>query len=106
LVLIALYFIWWSLPVTVNRHSEIKLGNKVIENIDSYWKTNQKLPESNEWETLKKLGVQFDYEVSKPEYKNINDTLYELYFIEGFDGPYLMWNSLERKWKIDSPTYE
>ena len=102
---IALYFIWWNLPSTINRHSEIKLGNKVIDNIDEYWKINQKLPQWNDWDILRNLGIQFDNDVSKPEYKNLNDSVYELYFIEGFDGPYLMWNSSERKWKIDNPTY-
>lgn len=77
----------------------------MIENISNYWETNGELPQSYDWETLKKLGIQFDYEVSKPEYRNLNDSVYELYFIEGFDGPYLMWNSMERKWKIDNPAY-
>lgn len=77
----------------------------MIDNIDKYWKINQKLPQWNDWETLRKLGIQFDNDVSKPEYKNLNDSVYELCFIEGFDGPYLMWNSSERKWKIDNPTH-
>jgi len=93
--LIALYFIWWNLPVTINHHSEIKLGDKVIDNVDNYWKSNKKLPQWNDWEALRKLGIQFDNDVSKPEYKNLNDLVYELYFIEGFDRPYLMWNSTE-----------
>lgn len=91
--------------MTINRHSEIKLGNKVIDNIDKYWEINQKLPQWNDWKTLRKLGIQFDNDVSKPEYKNLNDSVYELYFIKGFDGPYLMCNSSERKWKIDNPTH-
>lgn len=105
-IIITLYFTWWNLPITINRYSEIiKPGDKVIENIINYWETNGELPQSYDWETLKKLGIQFDYEVSKPEYRNLNDSVYELYFIEGFDGPYLMWNSMERKWKIDNPAY-
>jgi hypothetical protein len=106
LTLIALYFIWWNLPLTINRHSEIKLGDKVIENIDDYRKTNRKLPQWNDWEALKRLGIQFDNDVSIPEYKNLNDSIYELYFIKGFDGPYLMWNSIERKWKMGFPSYD
>jgi len=91
--------------VAINHHSEIKLGDKVIDNVDNYWKSYKKLPQWNDWETLRKLGIKFDNDVSKPEYKNLNDSVYELHFIEGFDGPYLMWNSTERIWKIDNTKY-
>jgi len=103
-VLIGGYFIWWHLPVSINRHSDIKLGNQVIEKIDYYLKLNKKLPNSYDWNTLKNLGIRFySSELAKPEFNNLNDSIYELVFVEGFDGPYLMWNSSERKWKIGNP---
>lgn len=77
----------------------------MIENIEKYLETNRKSPQWYDWETLNKLEIQLDNDISKPEYKNLNDLVYELYFIEGFDGPYLEWNSMERIWKIDYPKH-
>jgi len=39
-----------------------------------------------------------------PSYETDGNDEYEIIFLEGFDGPYLMWNSNENKWKIDFPT--
>jgi len=100
--LIILYLIWLKLPFTINRHSDIKLGNKIIDQIEAYRKTNG-LPESNDWETLKKFGFIDHPDFLEPEYQKLNDNEFQLLFIEGFDGPYLMWTSIEKKWKIDQP---
>lgn len=104
IALIVLYLIWIKLPFTLNRHSDIELGNKIIEQIETYKKTNG-LPESNDWETLKKFGFIDHLDFLEPEYQKLNDNEYQLIFIEGFDDPYLMWSSKDRKWKIDQPLF-
>ena len=96
--------IWLKLPFTINRYSDIKLGNKIIDQIETYRKTND-LPESNDWETLKKFGFIDHIDFLEPEYQKLNDNDYQLIFIEGFDGPYLMWTSKDKKWKIDHPLF-
>jgi len=102
--LIILYLIWIKLPFTINRHSDIKLGNKIIDQIEFYRETNG-LPESNDWETLKKFGFIDHLDFFEPEYQKLNDNDYQLIFVEGFDGPYLMWTSKDKKWKIDQPLF-
>ena len=104
ITMIGFYILWWNLPVRINRYADIDFGNQLIRNITSYKNQHGKLPNPGDWEDLKRLGFKFDYEVVTPEYQSINDSIYELIFVEGFDGPYLLWNSQEKNWKIDQPT--
>ena len=76
----------------------------MIRKVDSYYRQYQTLPETGDWLELKKVGFSSDeLEKAYPEYHRINTTAYELTFVKGFDGPYLTWNSQERKWKIGGP---
>jgi hypothetical protein len=103
ILLIGFYFIWWNLPLAINRHSDIKLGEKIIDNIEKY-KIKNKLPDNDDWETLRKFGFRDKIDFLQPEYSKVDSSTFELIFIEGFDGPYLMWNSKERLWKEGYPT--
>jgi len=100
---IVVFVLWINLPPTINRYSDIKLGNRIIEKIDEN-KKRKALPDRHDWETLKQFGFKIDGDVWTPQYEKINDDIYELVFVEGFDGPYLLWNSKDRKWKIEMPT--
>lgn len=102
---IGAYFIWLSLPLTINRSSDINLGEQLIKNIESYQKQNG-LPDNNDWETLRKFGFRDKIDFLQPEYRKLDDSNFELIFIEGFDGPYLMWTSTERIWKEGYPTFD
>lgn len=103
--LIAGYFIWWQLPITINRSSDIKLGEEIIRNMERYQKTNA-LPDNNDWATLRKFGFRDKIEFLQPEYSRLDTATFELIFLEGLDGPYLMWNSKERIWKKGYPTFQ
>ncbi|WP_415328266.1 hypothetical protein [Chryseobacterium sp. MMS23-Vi53] len=94
---------YWNLPIEVTRKSDIKKGNKIIQNIETYQKTNGRLPENQNFKALEKLGFKFEDSVSYLNYTTDNKGNYELTYLEGFDGPYLMWNSKERKWTVDYP---
>jgi len=100
---ITFYIVWWNLPITINRRTDIKLGEQIIKNIEQYESTNG-LPDNHDWETLKNLGFRDKIDYLQPEYYKLNEEVFELIYIEGFDGPYLMWNSKERIWKEASPT--
>ena len=102
-IIIGLYFLWWNLPLTIIRHSDIKLGEIIIENIENYKETNG-LPDNNDWKTLRKFGFRDKIDFLQPEYSRIDSETFELLYLEGFDGPYLMWNSKERVWKEGYPT--
>ena len=105
ILIVGSYFIWWNLPLSINRSSDIKLGDHIIQNIESYQKQNG-LPENNDWETLKKFGFRDRIDFLQPEYSKLNENEFELIYLEGFDGPYLMWNSTEKKWKQGYPTFD
>jgi hypothetical protein len=96
--------IYWKLPFELTRKEDIKLGNLLIENITDYQIKYNKLPEDNDWETLEKLGFKLDMLGTNPSYETNPKGEFELVFLEGFDGPYLIWNSKVKKWKIDYPT--
>lgn len=99
------YILWWNLPLTINRKTDIELGERIIKNIETY-KIENSLPDNNDWETLRKLGFRDKIDFLQPEYRKLDDNNFELIFIEGFDGPYLMWTSTERKWKEGYPTFD
>lgn len=99
------YILWWNLPLTINRKTDIKLGEQIIKNIETY-KSQNGLPDNNNWETLRKLGFRDKIDFLQPEYRKLDDSNFELIFIEGFDGPYLMWTSKERIWKEGNPTFD
>jgi hypothetical protein len=101
---IGVYILWWNLPITINRSSDIKLGEQIIEKIEAYQK-HKGLPDSNDWETLRKFGFRDKIEFLEPVYRKLNEDNFELIYVEGFDGPYLMWTSKERKWKKGYPTF-
>ena len=104
LLTIILYVIWLTLPVSIHRYTDIKFGDCVIEKIEDYRKTNGRLPETDDWQILKTLGFRDKVDFLVPEYEKLNDDNYELRYIEGFDGPYLLWNSKDKIWKEDMPT--
>lgn len=93
--------IYWNLPIKITRKSDIEAGNKIIKSIEAYQKLNGKLPENNDWKTLKRLGFNFEDSVSYLSYATDNNGNFEVAYLEGFDGPYLLWNSTERKWSIN-----
>jgi predicted restriction endonuclease len=97
------YTLRWNLPLTINRSGDIKLGEKIISNIGIYQKENG-LPDNNDWETLRKFGFRDKIDFLQPEYRKLDNNNFELVFIEGFDGPYLMWTSIDRQWKKGYPT--
>jgi len=97
-LIIASYFVWWILPVTINRRSDIEFGNERIAKIEGY-KQKHGLPETNDWRTLKQLGFKQRGDLLIPDYQKLNDTAYQLVYLEGFDGPYLLWNTYDKTWQ-------
>ena len=102
-VLILSYFIYWKLPISITHHSDIKFGNSLIENITAYKDSTGHLPKNSEWHTLKKLGFKVKEVGTIPDYTSNSNGNYEITFIEGFDGPYLSWNSIDKSWGIRFP---
>lgn len=100
---ISAFIIWWNLPVTINRRKDISFGNSLINKIEQYQRLHG-LPETTDWKTLKELGFIDKGDFFVPSYQKINDKTFEITYVEGFDGPYLLWNSKERHWNKAIPT--
>ena len=91
---------WWLLPLSVTHYAEVRRGNALRQQLDGYFSQNHTLPEDGAWQQLKQIGfTSQELERAYPEYHKIDDAAYELLFVKGFDGPYLTWNSWERRWK-------
>jgi hypothetical protein len=102
LLIMISFTVYWNLPIEITRKSDIKSGNEIIENIENYRQKSYKLPEVNDWQTLEQLGLQKD-DPEKPVYNKDENGKYELIYDDGLGGPYLLWNSNEKKWTIDQP---
>lgn len=98
LILIFLVIVWYNLPLSILYYSEIKKGNQLIENVEQYQEMYQTLPAGNDWKLLKELGFEIEMLGTNPSYIR-NGSDFEIVYLEGFDGPYLLWNSKERIWK-------
>lgn len=97
------FLVYWNLPIEITRKSDITLGNTLIKNIEKYKLDHNKLPTEDDLKTLEKLGFQINEVGIRPNYTVDLKGNYEITFLEGFDSPYLLWNSIDRKWKIDFP---
>ena len=97
------FLVYWNLPIEITRKSDITLGNTLIKNIEKYKLDHNKLPTEDDWKTLEELGFNTQSLGTKPNYIVDLKGNYEITFLEGFDGPYLLWNSIDKKWKIDFP---
>lgn len=100
---IILFSIYWNLPIEITRKTDIEAGNKIIQNIENYQKNYGILPDNNDTKTLKNLGLKMEDSPIYLDYTKDNKGNFELTYLEGFDGPYLLWNSKERKWTIGYP---
>lgn len=102
-LIIISFIIYWNLPIEITRKSDIEFGNKIIKNIYEYQNFHGKLPKNDDWKTLKKLGLKIEDSIFYLDYTTNNKGSFELTYLEGFEGPYLLWSSKERKWTIDYP---
>lgn len=95
--------VYWNLPIEITRKSDIEKGNKIIQNIKGYEKKFDRLPENSDYKALENLGLHHEDSRVYLDYKTDNKGNFELTYLDGFDGPYLLWNSQEGKWTIDYP---
>ena len=104
-IALAAGLLWWSLPLSIKRAAEVARGRALSQRITQYQQQHAALPASDDWVALKQIGFTEDeVERASPQYAKLDEAAYELVFVSGFDGPYLVWNSRQGQWKEDSPT--
>lgn len=92
------------LPLEVTRKAEIDFGNELVDRIEQFRQRHNSLPETGDWKLLRALGFRMTDLGTDPSYDRISDNQYELIYLRGFDGPYLLYNSATRQWVVDFPT--
>ncbi len=96
--LIILLLSWFYLPYQWKYYTEIKQGNLYIERINYYKKIHRSLPKETDWKLLDSLNPIKPSDNFYPQYIKINDFEFELIYIEGFDPPFVRYNSKSEKW--------
>ncbi|MBZ4042435.1 hypothetical protein [Flavobacterium hibisci] len=102
-VIILIVFIWINLPYTITRYSDIKRGEKIIQNVLAY-KVKNGLPNNDDWKVLEKLGFENKIDYLQPDYIKLNNETFEIIYLNGLDSPFLKWNSKEKVWKMGNPS--
>jgi hypothetical protein len=109
LIIVLLIPILWigynKLPNEITRRKDIKFGNELIVKIQNYQIKYSQLPSTDDWEILEQIGFKTEMLGTDPSYQKISDDEYELIYIEGFDAPYLLYNSKSKKWIVDFPKF-
>lgn len=104
IVLLIAIVTYWILPFQIKRKSEIEYGNDLIKKIELFKLSSNKLPNTDDWEILEEIGFKPEMLGTNPAYTKIDNNNFEILFLDSFDGPFLLWNSNDRKWKTGNPT--
>jgi hypothetical protein len=104
-LLILLLLVWFNLPFQLKYYEEIKAGNEFVKNIREYQVAYKMLPTEGDWNTLSKLNpltknTGYTMDNFNPDYRIIGFDQFKLTFLEGFDGPYLTYDSNTDRWKM------
>ena len=119
-LIISCFIIYNILPIEIKYYYEIKIGNKIVNELNNYYSINNTYPigfdltkeNSNEhdWKTNEEiyrkafLGYDkiFDGMTQRPFYERLGDE-YLLVYIYSFDPPYLFFYSKTNKWEYSVP---
>lgn len=92
--------LWWSLPFSIKRATDVVRGRALSQRIKQYQQQHAALPASDDWVALKQIGfTEEEMERANPQYIRLDSADYQVVFVSGFDGPYLMWNSRQGHWQ-------
>ena len=103
--LIVILIIGWKIWTMTERSEQIKLGNEYAHNIITYLEGQKKLPDELDRDTLRQLnpdpkGEYLEARAARPMYKQTGSGSFTLAFIEGFDWPYLTYDSETKIWEM------
>lgn len=87
----------------MTRRSDIKSGNELVQRLEKYMVQHDRLPDSGDWKALGELGFEITETGTRPAYEKLSNDEFQLIYLEGFDGPYLFYNSDSKKWAAGWP---
>lgn len=91
---------YMNLPTESRRKKDIDLGNTLIANVEQFQKQHQKLPENNDEAILIQLGFRKNKQGWQPNYQKIAPNHFQIVYADGYEPPFLAWDSQEREWLI------
>lgn len=101
--IVMLVIVYIFAPIEITRRCDIKFGNQLVEKLEKYREEHNNLPEEEDWDTFSEMGFKMAEAGTKPVYRKLSAVEFELVYPEGFDGPYLFYNSEQKKWKTGCP---
>ena len=82
--------------------AERRNADRIIAAIEKYRETHGKLPDPHDHEEMKRLG--FELRAGwHPDFQVDQKGLYRITILEGFDGPYWIYDSFSQMWRRDFP---
>lgn len=99
-VLILALIAYVNMPMEWRRHKDIKFGNQLIENVQTYQKQHRRLPENHDKALLLQLGFRENKQGWQPNYRQINAQDFQIIYADGYVPPYLAWDSQGKTWAL------
>ncbi len=92
---------YFYLPLEWRRHKDIQHGNHLISQIINYQTNHHALPETDDEKTLTQLGFKKRDKFGwQPAYIKQNENSFEIIYQDGYEAPYLYWQSDEQQWAL------
>lgn len=99
--LIAIIVIARKIWTTIEYYNEVSIGNEYAHNIITYLQEKNKLPDEGDRDTLKELNPYKSVDKRRrPEYRIWSGNNFTLSFVQGFDWPYLTYDSETKTWEM------
>lgn len=99
-VLIAIAVAYLNMPLQWRRYKDIQHGNQLIENVQTYQRNHNRLPETQDTETLKQLGFVQNQQGWQPGYRKTGPQQFQIQYADGYAAPYLTWRSDQPQWQL------
>lgn len=98
---ITIIYAYLNLPLEWRRHKDIQLAQTLSQNIEQYRQQHAHLPVENNSQILKQLGFRHHKDTGwQPNYRKLDETHYQIIYKDGYEPPYLNWDSRNQKWSL------
>ncbi len=88
-------------PWNVRYWIDMRTGDRIISSVEAFRQEHNRLPNPHNPDEMVQLGfedVLVDY---RPEYEPVGRNAYQITYIEGLDGPSIVYSSITRQWSCD-----
>ncbi len=90
------------LPWNVRYWNDTWTGDRIISKIEAFRREHGRLPNSHNTEEMVPLGFEDALVDYRPEYEPVGRNAYQITYVEGLDGPNIVYSSITRQWSCDA----